>query len=61
MPEPAHAGRPVAARRLALCIGCDEETVQTLRWVHPSSPGSYRGTRLRPMYTCGQCGGLCHG
>jgi len=61
MPEQAHVGQAVAARRLALCISCSEDTVQTLRWIYTGSPGSYRGIRLRPMYTCGQCGGVCHG
>lgn len=61
VPEQARVARTVAARRFAYCFDCGGDTVQTLRWMHASSPGSYRGTRMRPMYTCGQCGGLVHG
>lgn len=51
-------GRRVIPRRLAYCFECDTDTVQWLTYIHPASPGSYRGVRLHSYYTCRDCGGV---
>lgn len=49
-------GKRIAARKYQVCFTCEDHTVQWLSHVRPSSPGSYRGTRLQPAYTCSTCG-----